>query len=478
MQSGPYLNSIKRNFTTRDNLGIEVINASMQADLCPVVNTVTPRAFYWAFLTWIYYDFYKYSGIEDRTAEAFDSYLKRQDYFFVMATILNDKLVGWNPAGITQAQKDIDQSDGPYPFNPNYLAVRFGGMQYYYAGCVTMQFLAEEDDMGNRYTLTKPTSLGEKMALAFEKVIKDTEYYKKYRRNDKPVPKNVLEEYGTVIDLSLNGFDECKALLRHRLFEIDEELDVSADYIKYLRNGYGIDNLYEELCRELFFDHITLDGEKIEIGEELKEVSDGWEIVIGRQYFTSGLEMIWKPMLEQIEAPKTKQQWLEDMINNFDYEWDLDNKLNSVISECNYDFDTREDMINDARKGSTCVEDGLRIILSIYNWIKKRDDFSENNALLLSYGYDNQSIPLIEMVNRVDDYLEHSIKEFLVFVMSEWLIKQHYITAFEKMLQGRDGFYYELVDGRYQSREQFDYYFQGIRMTRLMQVMKDLDMIK
>ena len=478
MKTGPYLNSIKRSFTTRDSLGIEGINATMQADLCPVVNTVTPRAFYWAFLTWIYYDFYKYSGIEDRTAEAFDEYLKRQDYFFVMATILNEKLGEWNPAGITQAQKDIDQSDGPYPFNPNYLAVRFGGMQYYYAGCVTMQFLAEEDDQGNHYSLTKPTLLGEKMALAFERVIKNTEYYKNYRRNDKPVPKNVLEEYGKFIDLSLNGFDECKALLRHRLFEIDEDLSASAEYIKYLYDEYKIDNIYEQLCRKLFFDHLTMNGRRVIINESLKEVSDGWEIVVGRQYFTSGLEMIWKPMLEQIEAPKTKKKWFEDMFNSFDYQWDLDSKLGDVIKECNYDFDTREDIICNARKETTCVEDGLRILLSVYNWLKRRSDLSENNTLFLSYGYDSQSIPLIELISKVDEYLGHSIKDFLIFVMSEWLIKQHYITAFEKMLQGRDGFFYELTDGCYQAREQFDYYFQGIRMVRLMQVMKDLDMIK
>ena len=38
------------------------------------------------------------------------------------------------------------------------------------------------------------------MATAFEAVLKDTEYYKSYRRNDKAVPRSVLEEYGKVIN--------------------------------------------------------------------------------------------------------------------------------------------------------------------------------------------------------------------------------------------------------------------------------------
>ena len=56
MPKGPQLNKLKKNFTTRDSLGIEGVATSIAADICPVVTTVTPRAFYWPFLVWIYYD--------------------------------------------------------------------------------------------------------------------------------------------------------------------------------------------------------------------------------------------------------------------------------------------------------------------------------------------------------------------------------------------------------------------------------------
>ena len=58
------------------------------------------------------------------------------------------------------------------------------------------------------------------MALAFEEVIKDTEYFKNinYRLKENPVPKHVLVEYGNKINLALKGFDECKELLRNFLF--------------------------------------------------------------------------------------------------------------------------------------------------------------------------------------------------------------------------------------------------------------------
>ena len=58
MSKGPRLNNITRNFTTRDSLGIEGVATSISAEICPIVNTVTPRPFYWAFITWCYYDFF------------------------------------------------------------------------------------------------------------------------------------------------------------------------------------------------------------------------------------------------------------------------------------------------------------------------------------------------------------------------------------------------------------------------------------
>ena len=109
-KGGPRLNNISKNFTTRDSLGVEGISTSIQAEICPIVNTVTPRAFYWPFMIWIYYDFYKYSGIPDHTVQAFDAYLKRQDYFFVLATLLTEDSDQNNLVGKQQSQIDIDNN--------------------------------------------------------------------------------------------------------------------------------------------------------------------------------------------------------------------------------------------------------------------------------------------------------------------------------------------------------------------------------
>ena len=88
MPKGPILNNISKSFTTRDSLGIEGVATTIQASICPIINTVTPRVFYWPFLVWIYYDYYLCFGTEKVDFNAFSQYLKRQDYFFVMANLL------------------------------------------------------------------------------------------------------------------------------------------------------------------------------------------------------------------------------------------------------------------------------------------------------------------------------------------------------------------------------------------------------
>ena len=89
----------------------------------------------------------------------------------------------------------------------------------------------------------------------------------------------------------------------------------------------------------------------------------------------------------------------------------------------------------------------------------------------------NNSIPFVEMFATVDLYKSKPTIDFLTFVMKEWLVDQHYYTAFEKMLQDRDGFYFEKIDGFYMKKHDFEIRFQDIRMTSLMQVMTDIDML-
>ena len=487
-KNGPRLNNLTTRFSSRDSLGIESVAASVSAIICPIVNTVTPRAFYWPFMCWIYYDFYKYSGIKQHEVKIFDrEFLKRQDYFFVLSNLLVKNPDQYNLVGKQKTAIDIDNNpEGPFPFNREYFKTRYGGMQYYNAGCLTMQFIVLQDED----TFPRLTQYGEEMALAFEEVIKNTTYYKEYRLRNVPVPKDVLIEYGNVINLGLKGFDECKSLLREQMFyrlpHIGERLLKDAEYVRKIYDITGKTSLKLSEARHILYDYYSPRGDRNECPDEIREVVKGWEIVIGRQYFTTGIEMIWKYMLSCLTEPLSIEDWVFRALTDSEFTFLLDENVDTIIGESIYTFEEREAVAEKARRSGDDpqnIENGLRLMLSIYNRFIGRDDFLELEVFL-----DNGrgqipgtgAISLREWFDTVERFRFKPVKEFLDYIMREFVVEQHKRTCFEKLTrssQSVDGFYFEEIDGLYVRNEHvFQIDFQGLRILQLMQVMEDLDM--
>lgn len=486
MTKGPRLNNISRNFTTRDSLGIEGVATSISAEICPIVNTVTPRPFYWAFITWCYYDFYNNCDSKDRSSDNVNKYVKMQNYFLALASDINntDDSNGFTGADTIRSRVDLNQK--LFSYDEKYLVTTLSNMGYYPAGLYTMGFITDiNPDTLEKFKYPHITPEGEKLAKAFEKVISNTRYYKEYRRNFDNIPRDVLIELNETVNINLNGFDEVKEILVDHLFNKDSQrkLIESHNYLKFIFKDYKPDNLNIAKCRELFYDYFSPNSDnKFSYPEELKEIIDSWEIVVGRQYFTSGLEMIWKYMLENLNSPKLYREWFNDCLNNSKLTFKLSDNLSSIIQTCNYSYSERENMIADARSKSSNhesnIENGIKIILSVYNRFNNRDDFSKDNLNYYNYGMDNNSISLNEYFKMVEEYKYKTIEEFIKYVMYYYLLNQHMNTAFEKMIQGRDGYYVEKIENEYSRKEYFDLDFQGIRMVQLAMVMKDLNLLE
>lgn len=309
-----------------------------------------------------------------------------------------------------------------------------------------------------------------------------------FRKRNVPVPRYVLEEYGRVIRFDFHGFTECKEIMKKYFFEDNravqlklrsELLTESRDYVELLVHQYNISQMRGLELRRALYDYRLNNGTKIIIPDTLRTVAHKWEIATGRQYFTLGLEMIWKKMLEQLSFPMTKMEWIRSVFSNSKFSLALQKPLGNAVDECNLSFDEIEESISYAirsQKMEECVENGLRVILSAYNRFSERTDLGDEKTFL-EYGADTQSIAMVELFEKVREYSKKPCAAFLQFIMEEWLIEQHFITAFEKMLQGRDGFYYELIDGKYIRKHYFNIDFQNIRLTSLEQVMRDLDIL-
>ena len=484
----PRFNSITNRFSSRDSLGIESVAASISGELCPIVNTVTPRAFYWPFMCWIYNDFYKYSGIKDRNVSAFDKpFLRRQDYFFVLANLLANNPDKNNLVGKQKTKKDIeDNQNGPYPYNEDYFIPRYGGMQYYNAGCLTMKLITDHNDNGESYTFPRLTQYGEEMALEFEKVIKNTAYYREYRLQKIPVPREVLLEYGSVVTLDMKNFPECKQLLKQHLFERNSRLADCSQYALLIHSITKTHTISLPTARNILYDYFSPLGNNHSFPEELRDTIRGWEIVVGRHYLCAGIEMIWKYMLNCLDRPMDIERWSRRIVMTAGHDLDVGGTVGSLVKKCVFSFTEREKMVAAARrekKREKSVSEGIMLALSIYNRFKGRSDLGRAEVFL-DYGMGRipgtGGISINEWVGLVDRFKNKNIESFLLYVIKECIIEQHIRTCFEKITrssQSIDGFYFECVDDLFVKNEHdFQIDFQGIRFIQLMQVMNDLDM--
>lgn len=483
MAKGPKLNKTGYNFTTRDNLGIESATAGIQDSLCPIVTTVTPRAFYWPFVTWNYYDYHMNYNTNKKSSTEFNAFLNRNSYFMALANMMvgNDQNY---LAAKTKVENYNDTSKNTFCYSDPISKSDFSQLGYYNAGCLNMGFTTNKDIQGNYFSVPKITKeIGEPLACAFMNIIKETEYFKKYRLTNTPVPREVLQELGTVLKFNLDGFDEVKSILKKSLFEPQNNerlnnqwLIQSSKYVNYLYYQHNIKKPNDALMRRVLFDYFSPRGEAKQYDASLTEIINAWEIVVGRQYLTMAVELMWKYMLWMLVDAMTLKEWIERCINTAKWSIDYNKPLKTLLPECNYSFDAREKMISigsgASKKYGANIETSLKILLSLYNRFINRDELNAN------FLHEGDKVSISSLIKLIDNYCDKPVIEFIQYIMVNWIIKKHEAVAREKLLQGRDGFYFEKIDDLYiPAGHLTEPNFKNLRMIQLMQVMKDLDML-
>lgn len=484
----PKLNQFKSNFSTRYVMGIEGIAPSMSNEVSPVVSTVTPRPYYWAFFTWCYYDYFTNDVKNIGFIKSVDEYIRRNNYFIALGSVLKfgperDSFIGVDSIGSAfYTSKDV------YEYNPYYVK-GLSTMRNYQSGIFdgerTMNLILNQNiDTGDRYNQPKITPTGIDLAKAFEEVIKETQYYKEYRTSDRPVPKTVLLELGELIRIDSRNFPECIRILKDCLFEKQRliKLRESKDYLKHIHDDIDLKLATLTRCRKTLFDTYSIFGEQRDIPEELHDISTEWEVIIGRQYFVIGLQIIFKYMLDFLVEPMHLNTWVTQCIRDQEYSFDLNDTLQDVLElkldEPLADFEHRERIMTNEMKqsGRNSVENGLRVLLMIYNRFHDREDLSEMAKSFLHSGERESSVSMAQFFAKADEYLNNSVSEFIALIMKEFIVYQHMDTAFGKMINTHiDGYYIEEIDKRYRRRHAFDFGFQGLRMVQLTSVMNDLE---
>ena len=483
--SGPIINKTSGNFITRDPLGIEGASTTIAGELCRLVTTVTPKPFMWAFLAWSYYDVFNHKDIIPYTKDDIDKYILKQNYYLCLGARLTDRYEYESFPGITYISNLPYKEMDYFEYQEQYLN-GLGTLNNYYGALDRMELVVSQDR--NTFEVFRPWRIrkeGERLALAFDKVISQTEYYKHYRFLDGPVPKEVLIELGNTVSSSLEGFDECKEILIDNLFSRNGSTNLahSKDYLNYFlslhKNGLNSEADY----RYFLYDYFSPRGEGNTLPDELREIANGWEVLIGRQYFTVGLQMIWRKMVDVLspDNPRTLNEWIEDCFADQEF-YSMDEIVAEILAQSEFSFTEREALISKPKKGdeTNIIKDAVGVMLSVYKRLSNRSEFSDTTRKYFSTGEAGGSVTLDMFFKLVNEYENRTIQEFVYQIIRKYLVKQHVRTAFRKLLEGKDNYFVEKVNDKYCGipGRSYDYGFQGLRMVQLKSVMKDLRILE
>ena len=468
----PLFNSTYQSFTKRDTLGLQSISASIQADICPIINVVTPHPFYWAFLVWNYYHYY--SSKEKHPEKFHEQFLKRNDFYFILCNYLAGKemdgIVGHN-----NIESIFNKNEnGPFAYTYYYKS-KYGGMNYYNYGCYKMGFTKN-----NNSIITSDDSLGIKLTKAFDSVISNTAYYKNYIAKDilpESVSRDDLIELSKYLSINLDGMDEVKNIIYQALFA--KEVNGYHSYLFYneqyiyqlvkygLINKDGSGNIKEAL----YGDKHPLILDKMQLNDKEKPIVIKWELAIANQYFATCIEMIWKYLLSILTTPITQDEWI-DMALKQSTILNLNLPLSSITTELSFNQIESSIRNNLGTPSPETINASLSVLMSVYNRLKTRvSDFSYINK---SIG-ERKEYTIFGLTQKINNHELLTIKDLLLYLMKTLIINKHEEVANIKRWYGRDGFMYEKINNKYASIDRnIEINLPSLRIYNVISVLKDL----
>ena len=481
MSKCPLFNDIKKKDAFRSSLGIEETINTMQSDLCQAIGNNTSYAYYYAFITWAFYDYELNTDKVDYSFNGAYEYLKKQNFFFSLSYILNDPTVV-GAIGYDYINR-MDLNANSFSYQEQYLQ-SLQSLEYYYASLDTLLLLKNDSLDGDKLSHPTITEYGKELAVEFEKVISNTDYYKKYRLSGVNIPREVLIQLANTVDLHLTKNKELKECLKNIFFDnkyvdLENGLRSTKDYVLFIDSKYDISYLKNNM-RNVIYDYFSPRGYNYDYPEELKDVVKKWELVCGRRYFTLGISIIWKYMLPIISEPLSFNEWVEKCLNYYEYDFDFNEKLSDYIDRIDLSYEKREEIINRDRKDGfedkESICNGIKLILSVYKRFIDRDDINPNISYIVNS--DSDTLPLYAFFDIVNKYLDEPIYKFIEYLMMNYLIKQNERTAYRKMMnENKYGYHYEEFNNKYVLSRHYYFGLGNDRIIALIRILKDLNML-
>ena len=487
MFNGPVFNNIKIDSTDRSNLGIEETINGMQEHLCQAISSQTEYPFYFVFLIWCFYDYKMNVSNSVFDESEFWKYVFRQNYYFSLSFINND----WNTLGVIGSRnirRKIDFTKNSFDYLDNYIITETPFTYYNSIIINVFHFVGIEELEDSKIKYLKFSNEGINLAKEFEKTMCNTSYFKNNRFDSSIISKDDLIELSNTISLWLTDNESLKKMFIDYFFNYEKLINNDAfrggfietkNLVLYTCKKYGVDCILNDV-REVLFDYYSPLGYNYVFPYELNDNIKKWELIMGRRYYTTGLSIIFKYILPLITNPLTFDDWFNRIINYYDFDYNVNDNLSSLINKIELTYEDREDTIKKCLKNGfyekTAIADGFKIILFVYKRFKNRNDLNISHCSIVVSSSD--TLPLFDFIDLVDKYLNKPIYEFMQYIILHYLIEQNWKKSQEKLLYTHNnGFHFEKIEDKYVLLKNYSFNLGRDRIVTLTKFMEHLGLL-
>jgi hypothetical protein len=301
-----------------DFLGLRATQAGMTGYLLPGINTITPRARYYVFYSWVVVE-YEQGHPPGWSLERF---LRRREQIFALANIADAFAARGDPyvAGLAGSDRlsshwNEHRETGAIPLEAEnvvkYLAASYGGFDAYRRALYELHILGSAPDAS---TILKILPHADTLAAAFAQAIRGTRYFARREELDtaQSVPVDILIEYGRYAGLNhLAGAADCAPLLEILFaFEARTQHTWWNDNTAPRANMHGSlgmilemqqmtkQRLSDERFRRIIAFARTDDFVEYTPSPELQLYAAGWQLFQLREYYVYAIYALWRYFLE------------------------------------------------------------------------------------------------------------------------------------------------------------------------------------
>ncbi len=332
---------------TLDPLGLDRVSNRLTSDMLTGITALTPRARYYSFYVW------NVKNVNE--CEDINRYDDFRNAFFDRGRAYSLACVGHENSGKNPIG-DHSNILGSVKSGPRWrtsgskvnvhgfrhLGNRLGGYGYYYQASIGFLGLAKKEQMKDVLT-----SLGKKLADAFEKAISTTDYYKRFIGKG-AIPKSVLIEYGSrccLCSLCEKNAPE-RALLTEIMFGMNKEGEHSKlhenrrNTLSIILCGIHVSSKHQkELNEDTFLDtayfrqfETPKTVENLSFSSQLGYTVERWKMFRNHDFFAYSCESLFSAFLLTLDIHRATGLSFPSFINLVDSPKMLQ-QLSSVLHE-------------------------------------------------------------------------------------------------------------------------------------------------